>query len=191
MVPEDEAGHRVVLFDPGRGVGASRLRVVNPGSEAAVVRIEGIDDAGEWSAGVVELVVPARGSRTLTARELETGAASGLAGALGEGTGRWRLTVTADRPVEVLSPVVSAAGHVSNASSVPGPVGSGAGGVGSVHAVAWFPSAARWRESGYQGVLRVVNRSGEGGEVRIEAFDDAGVAAGPVALRWGRRGRWS
>ena len=188
MVPEDEAGHRVVLFDPGRGVGASRLRVVNPGSEAAVVRIEGIDDAGEWSAGVVELVVPARGSRTLTARELETGAASGLAGALGEGTGRWRLTVTADRPVEVLSPVVSAAGHVSNASSVPGPVGSGAGGVGSVHAVAWFPSAARWRESGYQGVLRVVNRSGEGGEVRIEAFDDAGVAAGPVALALGAKG---
>ena len=46
-----------------------------------------------------------------------------------------------------------------------------------------FPSASRWRgEKGYQGFVRVVNRSDEAGEVRIDAWDDAGKPAGPVTL---------
>ena len=41
-----------------------------------------------------------------------------------------------------------------------------------------FPSASRWREErGYQGFVRVVNRSGAAGEVRIDAWDDAGDAS--------------
>jgi hypothetical protein len=53
------------------------------------------------------------------------------------------------------------------------------------HRVAFFPSASRWSQRGYQGFARVVNRTGESGEVRIEAWDDAGVRHGPVTLAIG------
>ena len=53
------------------------------------------------------------------------------------------------------------------------------------HRVAFFPSASRWAQGGYQGFARLINRTGEAGEVRIEAFDDAGVRHGPATLRIG------
>ena len=37
--------------------------------------------------------------------------------------------------------------------------------------------------SGYEGVVRLINRSDTSGEVRIEGYDDAGVRHGPVTLR--------
>ena len=37
--------------------------------------------------------------------------------------------------------------------------------------------------SGYEGVVRIINHSDGGGEVRIEGYDDAGVRHGPVTLR--------
>ena len=46
-----------------------------------------------------------------------------------------------------------------------------------------FPSAAD--ESGRQGFARVVNRSANGGEVRIEAIDDTGRSAGVTTLTAG------
>ena len=45
-----------------------------------------------------------------------------------------------------------------------------------------FPAVS---EAGREGFLRVINRSGEAGEVTIEAVDDAGVGAGPVSLSLG------
>ena len=53
------------------------------------------------------------------------------------------------------------------------------------HGIAYFPSALRWRQLGLQGVARVINRSGEAGEVRIDAWDDAGVHHGPATLAIG------
>ena len=185
VVPEGESGHRVVLFNAGSNVvQASRLRIVNPGTEAAAVRIEGIDDAGVSSHRAVTLTLGAGAARTLTARALESGGA-GLAGALGTGTGRWRLHVTADRPVEVMSLIASASGHLVNVSTAPAAVGGGESGAGTVHRVAWLPAAARWRQGGVRGLLRLVNHTRAAGEVRIEAFDDAGVQAPAVAVAVG------
>ena len=53
------------------------------------------------------------------------------------------------------------------------------------HRIALFPAASRWAEGGYQGFARIINRSDAAGEVRIEAFDDAGMAHGPVSLSIG------
>ena len=187
VVAPSEAGHRVVLFNPGRNVAqASRLRIVNPGVQAAEVRIEGIDDAGAASGGAVEVTVPAQGARTLTARALESGGPE-LVGALGAGTGRWRLLVTADRPVEAMSLIASASGYLVNVSTAPGAVGSGGSGASTVHRVAWLPAAVRWTHGGVQGFVRIVNHSRDTGEVRIEAFDDAGVQAGVVTVAIGSR----
>ena len=49
--------------------------------------------------------------------------------------------------------------------------------------VGLFPSASRRRgERGYQGFVRVINRSDEAGAVRIDAWDNAGKHRGPVTL---------
>ena len=54
---------------------------------------------------------------------------------------------------------------------------------GSARMVPLFPSASDAR--GRQGFARVINHSGEAGEVSIEAFDDEGASHGPVTLSIG------
>ena len=54
------------------------------------------------------------------------------------------------------------------------------------HRVGLLPAAARWTgEKGYQGFVRVINRSDDDGEVRIDAYDDEGTHRGPVTLAIG------
>ena len=123
VAPATEAGHRVVTFNPGSNVNqASRLRVVNPGADTAEVSIEGTDDDGEPSHGAVEFTLAAGASRTLSAKELESGEAQGLSGALGPGEGKWRLRVTAEQPIEVMSLLSSPTGHLTNLSTIRGKV---------------------------------------------------------------------
>ena len=57
--------------------------------------------------------------------------------------------------------------------------------VGQAHRIAFFPSASRWGQMGYRGFARLVNRTGEIGEVRIEAWDDAGVRHRPLVVSMG------
>ena len=179
LAPSGEAGHRVVIFNPGSNANqVSRLRLVNSGAEPAQVRIEGIDDAGASPGTAVEVTVAGGASRTLTSQALESGA--GLVGALGDGVGKWRLAVTSDQPVLVLSLLSSPTGHLTNLSSEPARPADGGG-----YAVPLVPAAWRYASEGLQGFVRVVNRSDELGEVRIDAYDDAGVAHGPVTLALG------
>ena len=103
-------------------VQVSRLRLINPGDAAAAVTITGRDDSGEQATGGdVTLMLPAGGSRTLTAQQLEAGDAD-VTGQLGAGTGKWRLTVSSDQPLQVVNIVASTAGYWNNLSTtaVPG-----------------------------------------------------------------------
>ncbi len=118
---------------------ASRLRLINPGDEPAAITIEGRDDTGAAATGgTVQLTLPAGGARTLTARQLEAGddAAAGqadrnggagrtdqtgrasLTGRLGAGVGRWRLSVSSDRLIQVVNVATAASGHMVNLSTV-------------------------------------------------------------------------
>ena len=119
VVARTGAGYRVALFNPASSMGQlSRLRLINPGAVAAAVTVEGIDDTGASPGGAVRLTLPARASRMVTADELETGDGEGLSGSLGDGAGRWRLVVTADRPIAVMNLQVSASsGAMTNLSS--------------------------------------------------------------------------
>ena len=65
------------------------------------------------------------------------------------------------------------------ASPVPAPPSAAPPG----HRVPLLVSAAG--TAGYEGVVRIINHSEAGGEVRIEGYDDAGVRHGPVTLRIG------
>ena len=182
VVPQSGSGYRIALFNPASSGGqVSRLRLVNPGAAAAAVTIEGIDDDGASPGGAVRLSLPARASRMVTAEELETGDGEGLSGALGDGAGRWRLVVTADRPIAVMNLLVSSSsGAMTNLSSGPVAAVDGGDGAATIHAVGLFPAAS---SADLEGVLRIVNRTRQSGSVGIEAIDDTGTSYGPVTLR--------
>ena len=123
VAPEGGGAHEVLVFNPGSNANqVSRLRVVNPGGANARVRIEGVDDAGASPGDAVEFTLPGGRARTLSAQELESGQGRGLSGGLGTGKGKWRLAVTANRPIEVMSLLSSPTGHLTNLSTVRGEV---------------------------------------------------------------------
>ena len=89
--------------------------------------ITGTDDDGQPGESAVTLRIPARAACTLSAPVLESGAwgdtgpgpgCEGLAGALGDGAGKWRLRVSADQPLAVMSLLRHAAsGSLANLST--------------------------------------------------------------------------
>ena len=173
-VPSEGGVHRVVFINPGSNSSQmSRLRLINPGEEAAEVSITGVDDRGESPGSEVTTTIPAGASRTYTAAELESGD-EGLEGALGDGTGKWRLTVESSQPLVAMSLLTDPMGYLTNLSTTPGKE------TGGVHFVHLIPSASD--ALGRQGFVRVINHSDEAGEVRIDANDDEGGSYGPVML---------
>ena len=184
LVPRTETGHRVVTFNPGKNRNqVSWLRLMNPGDAEAEVTIEGVDDKGRSSGEAVEVSVPAGASRMLSAAELESGAGEGVRGALGAGSGKWQLMVSSEQAIEVMSLLSSPTGHLTNLSGVPDNAEPGDDGATTTHTVPLFPSASDSR--GRQGFVRLINRSGQPGEVGVEAWDDEGMHRGPVTISIG------
>ena len=177
--PRDASGAlRVALFNPGGETEArSLLRLVNPGSAEARASVSGVDDAGRSPGGPVLLTVPAGAACTVDAAQLETG--TGLAcgprqRGLGDGSGRWRLTVTSDAPLVAMNLLASADGRLANLSRIPAADANG------VWHVPLFPAASS--ASGRQGLVRVMSRTQRPGTVSILATDDGGAAYPAVTL---------
>ena len=101
---------------------ASELRLLNASGEAVEMRVSGTDDAGA-PGGAVELTLAPWVSRTLTRETLEEGDA-GLSGALGAGTGSWRLRLETDGEIDVLSLVRGSGGKLSDVSRRGRPAGA-------------------------------------------------------------------
>ena len=119
-VPSEGGRHWVAFFNPGSNASqVSRLRLTNLGEAAAEVSIAGVDDRGESPGSEVTTTVPAGASRTFTAAALESGG-DGLEGALGDGEGKWRMTVESEQPLVVMSLLSDPMGHLTNVSTVPG-----------------------------------------------------------------------
>ena len=115
--------YEVPIFNPSSdATQGSRLRLINPGDAAAAVTIGGRDDSGAAATGGdVTLTLAAGGAQTLTAQQMEAGDTA-ITGQLGAGTGKWRLTVTSDQPLQVVNIVAATAGYWNNLSTtaVPG-----------------------------------------------------------------------
>ena len=96
--------YHVPFFNPASNTTkVSLLRLINPGDAAANIVITGMDDLGEAApSGEVRLRVGLGAARLLTARQLE-GGGTGITGRLGNGAGKWRLSVASDRPLQVMS----------------------------------------------------------------------------------------
>ena len=117
VVPEGEEGaYHVPFFNPGSNRRRSLLRVINPAHEDVQVTISGVDDDGEPSAGDVTLMLQAGTAQTMSAAELEEGD-TGFDGSLGDGEGKWRLSVTADGPLWVMNLLYGLTGHLTNLST--------------------------------------------------------------------------
>ena len=102
------------------------LRLVNRSSGDAEVSVDGTDDLGLRPGTTVRVVVPATDAVELTAAELGSGMADAIeSGALGDGTGKWRLRVESDRIGAVLSLLSSPSGHLTNLSHADGSRGLG------------------------------------------------------------------
>ena len=96
--------------------------MINPGDAEASVTIAGRDDSGgAATGGDVTLTLAAGGAQTRTAQQLEAGDTA-ITGRLSAGTGKWRLTVTSDQPLQVVNIVAATAGYWNNLSTtaVPG-----------------------------------------------------------------------
>ncbi|MCY4565486.1 MAG: hypothetical protein OXE40_13550, partial [Gammaproteobacteria bacterium] len=76
------------------------------------------DGHDDEAVGHVSLSIPAGTSRTLTALELESGHED-FEGALGTGAGKWQLLVKSEKPVTLMSLLLSPAGHLTNLSTAP------------------------------------------------------------------------
>ena len=116
--------HHVLTFNKApvsRGWSRGQLRLINPSDDSADVTITGHDDYGNPGAGAVSVTLPAGASRTLTAHQLE-GGDDDFDGSLGDGgIGRWQLFVSADRPIRVMSLMLSPnTGYMTNLSSMKG-----------------------------------------------------------------------
>ena len=169
VVPLEGDRHRVPFFNPASNWRqVSWLRLTNLGTEAATVRIQGIDDAGKG--GEAEATVAPGASRALTAQDLE-----GMG--LGSGTGKWQLLVDADQPLQVMSLLRSPTGHLTNLSTAPATAElDGDGRI--THRVPLVPPAG----GNVQGFVRVTNHGDGSGEVTIRAIDDSGTERGTLTL---------
>ena len=124
VVPEVEPGrHDVAIFNPGRNMTQqSRLRLVNLGDTVAQAEIAATDDKGNRPEDTVRVTVPAGGACMVTAHELESGESSDpchceVSGELGEGSGKWQLSVTTEQSIQVMS-VLKTPEHLTNLSTV-------------------------------------------------------------------------
>ena len=109
---------KVFTFNPaGNTTQQSFLRISDTGTSGGEVLITGVDDAGHAGAGTVSFNLNAGQSIQLTADDLQNGnTAMGLTGALGTGTGKWRLTITSYFPNLVVTSLNrnNASGTVTN-----------------------------------------------------------------------------
>ena len=119
--PVSGGSHWVPFFNPGSNkTKVSHLRIINPGATAAEVTVTGRDDAGDEASGTVRLTLPPGAARTLAAQALEEGG-EGFDGSLGDGAGKWRLSVSSNAEIEVMSLLATQSGHLANLSTVPPP----------------------------------------------------------------------
>ena len=191
VAPSEGNRHGIAFFNPGSNTAqVSYLRLVNAGDTAISVTVRGVDDAGDAApGGSVRFSIPAHGARTLDAHELEEGA-MGLNGTLGDGVGKWRLVVEADRPITAMSMLGTPTGHLTNLSTDPGYVETeipdDAPPAPTVTALSATEIRAEWSWEYRSGDSDVFDRQirEQGGSWQLFCHDYGGGPSGTFTYRW-------
>ena len=153
--------HRVMTFNPASNVNQeSMLRLINRSGRTITVTVRGTDDQGAAGDRPVTVSLRPNGARTLSAKDLENGG-------LGNGSGKWRLLVTAPESIVVMSLMSTKVGYLTNLSSAP-----------EGTTIPLFTAVSRFRQS----FARIINRSPEAGTVTVRARDDSGTERGSFTI---------
>ena len=157
----------------------SLVRLGNPGNRTVDVAIAAWDAAGRPGRSA-SVRLPANGAAQITSAKLESTGHPSLTGTLGDGTGAWRLEMSASQPFE-------AQGLIRTSNGLLMPVDA----VGVEHAgansqmVHVIPTANPASNRTKQSLLRVSNRGATAAQVAITGYDDTGAKRGPVRVSVG------
>ena len=169
--PDASGVHRVPLF-PGTSDASGRrglVRVVNRSDRSGSVDIDAADDS-DADYEPVTLTLGPRAAVQFDADDLETGNPDlGLAGAIGPGSGDWRLSLSSDLAIEVLSYVRT------DHDGFLAPIGPVAPAPGYRHRVAIFNPA---KNLAAVSQLRLENPGPGNAALTIAGVDDKGVSPG-------------
>lgn len=150
------------------------IRLSNRSQSVATITLRGTDEQGRAAPGTVSLSLAAGESRQFTARDLEQGnAAKGLAGALGQGAGDWRLAVESTADIVPLSLIRTPDGFLTTIhETVAGPA--------LAQRVPIFNPAENVNQVS---LLRLVNPGPDTARITIRGTDDSGrPGSGEVRL---------
>ena len=89
--------------------------------EAAYVSIVGTDSNGWLGKSDVEIDIPPGVTWTITSKVLESRdfTECGFSGYFGNGTGKWRLRISSNRPLNVMNLLINRSGDLVNLSTTP------------------------------------------------------------------------
>ena len=112
--------HFVSFFNAGGNTAVrSLLRVINPNPFAVYVTCRGWDDAGNPGESAVEFSIQAQSAVLISAKEIEDGSPN-FTGRFGDGDGKWRIWVTSNAALQVMSclPRIPATSPMCHSNSV-------------------------------------------------------------------------
>jgi len=171
VVPMDGAGaHKIYFANPATNVAQqSFIRVINTGNNVGTVTISGIDDAGNLApGGNIQFELAAFESKQLNSGDIENGnAVKGVSGALGDGSGRWRLTVESTLAIQVMNMIRTSDGFVTNLSGITPKSAQ------RRNEILIMNPASNVNQSSF---IRFVNTSNQAGSITVSGVDDAGFA---------------
>lgn len=171
----------VAIFNPAENTTkASWLRVINTSLSPVSIQISGIDDDGAAATGTVTATLPPLASREYSAIDLEGGnAGKGLIGKLGDGKGKWRLSVSATGRISLQSLLSDANGYLTNLSTftssdvlLPGQP--------ALPSVLWMVTRAA--NDLQEGFIRVTNLDSYASNAMVWGIDDHGERSPGIAF---------
>ena len=123
---DQSTGYQAPFFNEGSHPNQSALRLINTADAEAEVVIDALDDHGRPPpGGTVHFSLPPQGACRISGQELESGSTRGrcnrgFSGGLGDGGGKWHLSVSANRPLLVMNLMATSSGHLTNLSTSTG-----------------------------------------------------------------------
>ena len=173
-VESGETLHHVPLFlsaaDPKGRQGF--VRVINRGAADANVRIKAYDDS-DWDYDAVTLAVGAGKVVHFNSQDLELGnAEKGLSGGVGAGEGDWRLELSTEADIDVLSYIRTKDGFLTSMHDVAPLIDEGY----------YVPIFNPGSNPNQVSSLRLANPGAEGAGVSVTGVDDAGASPGGAVV---------